>query len=69
MAEFRADPFHIRSGSDRYFFADDREAGGRLMGELAAYAESGTGPTQAMDCIHYRPQPRPGTLEIWLPTA
>jgi hypothetical protein len=48
VAEFRAVPFHIRSGSDRYFFADDREAGGQLMGELAAYAESGTGPTQVI---------------------
>ena len=71
VADIRPVDFSIGKPSVRYFFARDRAAGQRLVEELARFAEGGTSlaPDHASDFTHFLPKPRPGSVEVWLPTS
>lgn len=69
VAELRPVDFGIHRGSIRYFFAHDRAASRQLMAALARFAAAGSAPAAIKDFTHYRPSPRPGTLEIWVPNT
>jgi hypothetical protein len=71
VADIRPVGFSIGKSSVRYFFARDRVASQRLVGELARFAEGGTSlaPDHASDFTHFLPKPRPGSVEVWLPTS
>ena len=59
----RSVPFAVETGSVRYFYAADRVFAERLIETLG-----GTETTWRLtDFTTYRPLPRPGTLEVWLP--
>jgi hypothetical protein len=62
--------FPIGRPSVRYFHPEDRVAAIRLLGtardQLAANREAPLAPS---DFTSFRPSPRPGTLEVWLPSG
>ncbi|HEX6012034.1 MAG TPA: hypothetical protein VFY87_09595 [Geminicoccaceae bacterium] len=67
----RSVPFGIGRPSVRYFHAGDRAAAEALVraARPALSADGYAAPGAPSDFTHYRPAPRPGTLEIWLPGA
>jgi hypothetical protein len=71
VADIRPVDFSIGKPSVRYFFADDRSASERLIDELGRFFEETASrpPGQASDFTHFEPKPRPGNVEVWLPTS
>jgi hypothetical protein len=71
VVDIRPVRMEIRSGSIRYFRADDAPAAreiGDAMGGL--FADNPVlAPRRVLDFTHYEPKPRPGTVEIWLPSS
>jgi DNA-directed RNA polymerase specialized sigma24 family protein len=67
----RSVPFGIGRPGVRYFHAGDRAAAEALVRAAGAAlgADGYAAPRAASDFTDYRPAPRPGTLEIWLPGA
>lgn len=71
VADIRAVPFTIAMPRVRYFFADDRESARGLSRAFAEFRrDTGTlrQPVRLEDYAHYRPQPREGNVEVWLPS-
>jgi hypothetical protein len=70
VAAIRPVDLNIREPSVRYFFARDRAASQRLVEELVRFSEEGTSvaPDHASDFTHFLPKPRPGNVEVWLPS-
>lgn len=64
VAGVRPSPGPISRTTVRYFFAEDRQAAGRLLGDVRAVA--GGGATTPQSFTTYRPLPSAGTLEVWL---
>ncbi len=52
----------LKQDSVRLFFDADRSAATRVRDAIGGEA------TPLRDFRHYRPQPRPGTIEVWLGT-
>jgi len=71
VADIRTVDFGIGRPSVRYFFARDRAASWRLVGELGRFFKEAPSraPDQASDFTHFVPKPRPGNVELWLPTS
>lgn len=67
--EIKAVPFEIGSASVRFFRAEDRLAAQQLVNALGPFLlwQGRAAPTAPIDFTDYRPLPRPGSLEIWLP--
>lgn len=65
VAELRGVPMRIRRPSIRYFFAEDRSATEALEREVEPF----TGESRVVPMLGYMPKPRPGTLEVWIPTG
>ena len=61
--EIRAVPMRVSLDNMRIFFASDR----RQARDARDLAGSGSMPIR--DFSHYRPLPRPGTIEIWLASS
>jgi hypothetical protein len=71
VADVRPVSFPIGDAGLRYFFARDRDASWRLFEEIDWFFESmpERAPQRAADFTHYAPKPRPGNVEVWLPTS
>jgi hypothetical protein len=63
LAEIRSVRASPAAPDIRYFFAEDREAAERLAQALSRQAGA---RVPARNFSHFRPLPRPGTLELWL---
>ena len=68
VAGVRTVPFPIGKASVRYFFSGNRSVAQQVarLGSVLPALENLPGPT---DFTRYRPQPQPGTLEVWLPSG
>lgn len=67
--EVRAVTFDVATASIRYFYGDDRGAAERLIravGPVLAW-NGRAAPSTPIGFTDFRPLPRPGTIEIWLP--
>ena len=66
-------PVGIQIGAPgvRYFFERDLAESERLLKDLGWFFRSmpDRAPSEATDFTHYMPKPRPGNVEIWLPSA
>ncbi|WP_217330462.1 hypothetical protein [Paracoccus sp. Z118] len=60
--ETRPVRYPVERQSIRYFHAADRDVSG-LIGDMVG----GGGRATVSDFTHFRPSPRNGTVEIWLP--
>jgi hypothetical protein len=63
-------PFAVRGLSVRYFHDADRAAATAAVADAAAVAGDPADQGAALrpaDFTSFRPAPRPGTIEIWLP--
>lgn len=60
-------PFGIRGLSVRFFHEADRAAAAAVLGDVASFGGSRSGPVRPTDFTAFEPAPRPGTIEIWLP--
>jgi hypothetical protein len=71
VADIRPVDFSIGKASVRYFFEDDRSASERLVADFGRFMKEAGAPApgQASDFTHFLPKPRPGNVEIWLPTS
>jgi hypothetical protein len=71
VADIRTVDFWIGKPSVRYFFEDDRNNSGRLVDELGRFFKEAPSraPDRASDFTHFIPKPRPGNVEVWLPTS
>ena len=69
MSEARPVPFRIGATSVRYFRAEDRGRADRLVAAVQPFLSwnGRAAPSTPIDFTDFRPLPRPGTLEIWLP--
>ena len=69
VVEIRAVPFNVATASVRYFFTEDRAEAERLIRGIGPFlAWNGrAAPSTPIGFTDFRPLPRPGTLEIWLP--
>lgn len=68
--EIRAVPQTVVTASVRYFHGADRDAAARLVASVRALL-AGAGraaPVTPIDFTDFTPSPRPGTLEIWIPS-
>lgn len=68
--EIRAVPQTVATASIRYFHAADRDAAARLVASVRPLL-AGAGraaPVTPIDFTDFTPLPRPGTLEIWVPS-
>ena len=65
----RAVNFDVATASVRYFFLDDRAGAERLVRALGPFLSwhGRAAPSTPIGFTDFRPLPRPGTLEIWLP--
>ncbi len=63
----RSVPFAVETGSVRYFYAADRVFAERLIEALGGAGDGTETTWRLTDFTSYRPLPRPGTLEVWLP--
>jgi hypothetical protein len=70
IADIRAVPSRIATASVRYFYLDDRAEAEALQDALGAVLRSrgySAGDLKAM--TGYKPSPRRGTLEVWVPAG
>ena len=67
--ELRPVAFEVGTASVRYFRVEDRVAAEKLVNALGPFLQfqGRPAPTAPVDFTDFRPQPRPGLLEIWLP--
>ena len=67
--EVRAVPFDIGTASVRFFFDQDRSQAERLTAAIGPFLSwhGRARPSTPIGFTDYRPLPRQGTLEIWLP--
>ncbi|MFZ1431355.1 MAG: hypothetical protein WAS21_31920 [Geminicoccaceae bacterium] len=68
--EIRAVPQTVATASVRYFHVGDRDAAVRLVASVRPLL-AGAGraaPVTPIDFTDFTPLPRPGTLEIWVPS-
>jgi hypothetical protein len=67
--EVKAVPFPIVTASVRYFRADDRPATLEVLAAVRPLlgASGRAAPSTPIDFTDFRPLPRPGTVEIWVP--
>lgn len=68
--EIRAVPQMVVTASVRYFHGADRDAAARLVASVRPLL-AGAGraaPVTPIDFTDFTPSPRPGTLEIWIPS-
>ena len=65
----RAVNFDVATASVRFFFLDDRPGAERLVRALGPFLSwhGRAAPSTPIGFTDFRPLPRPGTLEIWLP--
>lgn len=70
VAAIRRVPFGIPAASVRYFYPADRDAAQRLVGLAGPLLTAGgrASPRLPGDFTHYQPKPRPGTVEVWIPS-
>jgi hypothetical protein len=70
IAELRPVDLRINQASVRYFFDGDRTRSQALEREVDTFVrESGLAPrSELLPMRYYEPKPRPGTLEVWLPS-
>jgi hypothetical protein len=61
--------FPIGTPSVRYFYPEDRLPAQRLLqgARVELSAEGRPAPSEPTDFTRFRPSPRPGTIEVWLP--
>jgi hypothetical protein len=61
--------FDVATASIRYFYRDDRPGAERLVRAIAPFLSwhGRAPPSTPIGFTDFRPLPRPGTLEIWLP--
>jgi hypothetical protein len=71
VADLRPVSFPIDKAGLRYFFDRDRDESWRLFEEIDWFFGSmpERAPVRAADFTHYTPRPRPGNVEVWLPTS
>lgn len=71
VAATRPVGFEIGRGDVRYFFERDLAESQRVLEDLGWFFRGMTrrAPPRASDFTHYTPKPRPGNIEIWLPSA
>ncbi len=70
IADIRAVPNQIETASVRYFFADDRAQAEALQDALGAVLRPrGFSGGDLKSMTGYRPSPRRGTLEVWVPAG
>ncbi|GIL39019.1 hypothetical protein [Roseiterribacter gracilis] len=71
IAEVRPVDLRINQASVRYFFDGDRARSETLEREVDAYVRNvGLAPrSDLLPMRYYEPKPRPGTLEVWLPSG
>jgi hypothetical protein len=67
--EVRAVPFDVATASVRYFFDEDRADAQRLTAAIGPFLSwhGRAAPNTAIGFTDYRPLPRQGTIEVWLP--
>ena len=67
--EVRAVPFDVATASVRYFFDQDRADAQRLTAAIGPFLNwhGRAVPATAIGFTDYRPLPRQGTIEVWLP--
>jgi hypothetical protein len=70
IAELRPVDLRINQASVRYFFDGDRARSQALEREVDAFVrQAGLAPrSELLPMRYYEPKPRPGTLEVWLPS-
>jgi hypothetical protein len=70
IAELRPVDLRINQASVRYFFDGDRTRSQALEREVDTFVrEAGLAPrSELLPMRYYEPKPRPGTLEVWLPS-
>lgn len=63
--------FEIGSPDLRYFFEHDQAESERLLEDLSWFFHGSPqrAPDRASDFTRYTPKPRPGNVELWLPSA
>lgn len=68
--EIRAVQQTVATASIRYFHAADRDAAARLVASVRPLLASAgrAAPVTPIDFTDFTPLPRPGTLEIWVPS-
>jgi hypothetical protein len=67
--EVRAVPFQVATASIRYFYNEDRRGAERLVAAIGPFLSwhGRAAPSTPIGFTDFRPLPRRGTLEIWLP--
>jgi hypothetical protein len=71
VADIRTVDLRIEKVSVRYFFGADREDSEHLVEAVERFLDDAQSqsPQRATDFTHYTPKPRPGNVEVWLPTS
>jgi hypothetical protein len=71
VADIRTVDFRIEKPSVRYFFGADRNDSEHLVQAVEGFFDDpqSRSPPRATDFTHYTPKPRPGNVEVWLPTS
>jgi hypothetical protein len=71
VADIRTVDFRIEKPSVRYFFGADRNESEQLVEVVQRFSDDARSrsPQRATDFTHYNPKPRPGNVEVWLPTS
>jgi hypothetical protein len=69
IADLRGVGFSISKSRVRYFFVADAHLAEQVAAHLDDYLARATdadGRTSVQDYTSYKPQPRPGTIEVWI---
>ena len=71
VADIRTVDFRIENPSVRCFFGADRNGSEHLVDAVERFFDNAQSrsPQRATDFTHYTPRPRPGNVEVWLPTS
>ena len=69
QVEVRAVKFDVATASVRYFFDQDRAGAERLTAAIGPFLSwhGRAAPSTPIGFTDFRPLPRQGTIEIWLP--
>jgi hypothetical protein len=67
IADLRDVGFSVSKSRVRYFFVSDAHRAEQVAAHLDDYLARATdGRTSVQDYTSYKPQPRPGTIEVWI---
>jgi acyl transferase domain-containing protein len=72
IADLRDVGFSVSKSRVRYFFVADTRRAEQVAAHLDDYLARATdadGRTSVQDYTWYKPQPRPGTIEVWIGSA